>query len=62
MTQGYRHKPIHYVSFYRLSNMMAGHNEAFFSWQQCKSNQRMAQYRAMGERNNILSPSKEGSN
>jgi len=42
--------------------MMAGHNEAFFSWQQCKSNQRMAQYRAMGERNNIFSPSKEGNN
>jgi len=33
-----------------------------FSWQQCKSNQRMAQYRAMGERNNNFSPSKEGSN
>jgi len=33
-----------------------------FSRQQCKSNQRMAQYRAMGERNNIFSPSKEGNN
>jgi len=33
-----------------------------FSWQRCESNQRMAQYRAMGERNNNFSPSKEGSN
>ena len=33
-----------------------------FSWQRCESNQRMAQYRAMGERNNNFSPSKERSN